>query len=280
VVPRAQARAKFPNATVRSAGLDDIAQSLMRPEVRSQLPVLDLEVGDTWSYGIQSDPRKVANVRAATRHRAAFETAQKQQAGGLSVLSSPNPFTWWSNFSRCLLKGFEHTWGLRYDMCYGGGFESSDSLDKLEVGETSSTAGDPDNPNSFPYNDIPGGMYNSSGYMNEAFHAARQDPDGYPARHCEPSWADQTNWAVKWANEAIEDTTLRSTIEAEVAMLSNVVAPSLEGFAAADIKKAGASFDLGGTTLTFCPVCGAIIGMMDKRGVVWASPNNPMALFE
>ena len=47
----------------------------MRPEVRSKLPVLDLEVGDTWSYGIQSDPRKVANVRAAIRHRAAFEAA-------------------------------------------------------------------------------------------------------------------------------------------------------------------------------------------------------------
>ena len=45
----AQARAKFPNATVRSAGLDDIAESLLRPEVRSKLPVLDLEVGDTVS---------------------------------------------------------------------------------------------------------------------------------------------------------------------------------------------------------------------------------------
>lgn len=114
----AQARAKFPNATVRSGGLDDVAESLMRPDIRSKLPVLDLEVGDTWAYGIQSDPRKVANVRAAIRHRAAFEAAEKQQVtlSGITspILTGPTPFNWWSNFSRCLLKGFEHTWGLRY----------------------------------------------------------------------------------------------------------------------------------------------------------------------
>ena len=118
----------------------------MRPEVRSKLPVLDLEVGDTWSYGIQSDPRKVANVRAAIRHRAAFEAAaitaaaeeeedherqdehehereQRPQqrvargpgaavgggAGAVLAAAGGEPFNWWSNFSRCLLKGFEHT---------------------------------------------------------------------------------------------------------------------------------------------------------------------------
>ena len=40
----AQARAQFPNAAVRSASLDDVARSLLRPEVRSKLPVLDMEV--------------------------------------------------------------------------------------------------------------------------------------------------------------------------------------------------------------------------------------------
>lgn len=140
----AQARAKFPNATVRAAGLDDVAESLLRPLVRSQLPILDLEVGDTWAYGIQSDPRKVANVRAAMRHRADFEAKQQRYLGALHNADA-SPFTWWSNFSRCLLKGFEHTWGLRYDMCYGGGF----------VDGMVDTRGDPDNPNAYPYNDIP-----------------------------------------------------------------------------------------------------------------------------
>ena len=83
----------------------------------------------------------------------------------------------------------------------------------ISVGE-SRPRSDPDNPNSFPYMHIPGGMANASGYANSVFHAARQDPDGYPARHCEPSWSDQTDWAVKWANEAIEDAELRAAFRA------------------------------------------------------------------
>ena len=52
------------------------------------------------------------------RHRADYEEkALRLHASGgdaKSVLATgPTPFTWWSNFSRCLLKGFEHTWGLR-----------------------------------------------------------------------------------------------------------------------------------------------------------------------
>ena len=73
-------------------------------------------------------------------------------------------------------------------------------------------------------------------YTNAVFHKARQDPKGYPARHCEPSWADQTNWAVKWANEAIEDHVLRNAINDEVRLLSNVAPPSLDGFEAANIS--------------------------------------------
>jgi hypothetical protein len=98
------------------------------------------------------------------------------------------------------------SWGLRYDMCYGGGFldtntsaDSTQQLTTLQVGSKNTTVGsavtvgnDPDNPNAFPYNDIPGGMRNASGYANAAFHAARQDPNGYPAKHCEPSWVRKT----------------------------------------------------------------------------------------
>ena len=117
--------------------------------MRKLLPELNMEIGDTWSYGIQSDPRKVANVRAAMRHRAQFEQ-QRQHPKSLPSSSTElgGPFTWWSNFSRCLLKGFEHTWGLRYDMCYGGGFKDSKTA---LLGQSN----DPDNPNEFPYNDIP-----------------------------------------------------------------------------------------------------------------------------
>ena len=56
---------------------------------------------------------------------------------------------------------------------------------------------------------------------------------------------------MKWANEAIEDSSLRSDIDAEVELLSNVVAPSLDGFAPADIATAGQAVQLNGTTLSF-----------------------------
>ena len=48
----------------------------------------------------------MANVRAAMRHRAAFEAKEKQRTAGASaVLGSSTPFSWFSNFSRHLLKG-------------------------------------------------------------------------------------------------------------------------------------------------------------------------------
>eukprot|EP01047_Picozoa_sp_COSAG01_P066770 COSAG01_NODE_9282_length_2495_cov_1.679466_4_plen_214_part_00 len=120
-------------------------------------------------------------------------------------------------------------------------------------------------------------MSNPSGYSNVAFHKARQDPDGYPARHCEPSWADQTHWAVNWANEAVESEALRDAINREVTLITNVSPPSLRGFEPFNIKN---NVTLGGTTFTFCPVCGAIVGMVDLRGVQWSGPDNPLALFE
>jgi len=49
---------------------------------------------------------------------------------------------------------------------------------------------------------------------------------------------------------------------------------------AADIATEGSEVDLGGTNLTLCPSSGAIVGLTDRRGVGWASPRNPMALFE
>jgi hypothetical protein len=163
-------------------------------------------------------------------------------------------------------------------MCYGGGFLGRAT--SSAVGAAGTSDSDPDNPNAFPYYDIPGGMANSSGYANAAFHAARQDPNGYPAKHCEPSWADQTNWAVTWANEAIEDSNLRSKIDAEVEMLSNVEPPSLVGFSKADISSVGQDVKLGGNTLSFSTDTGAITGFVDQRNVSWASVDHQLALFE
>ena len=82
---------------------------------------------------------------------------------------------------------------------------------------------------------------------------------------------------MKWANEAIEDDTLRDVINKEVEMMSSVTAPSLDGFTKADIS--GTTVSMGGTTVTLSPKHGAIIGLLDARGVQWASAINPLGLF-
>ena len=58
--------------------------------------------------------------------------------------------------------------------------------------------------------------------------------------------------AVKWANEAIEDASLRAAVDKEVAQLSNVRAPSLQGFVAADIATAGVG--VGSWAVAMCDV--------------------------
>lgn len=71
--------------------------------VKAQLPVVDLEVGDTWMYGSASDPIKMAINRGLQRVWA-------------TCLESGDPRCSYSdptiqNFSWFLLKAPEHTWG-------------------------------------------------------------------------------------------------------------------------------------------------------------------------
>lgn len=70
------------------------------PDVVDSLPVVEDEIGDTWTHGIQSDPWKTAVNRVAQRQR-----AQCLKSGQCSLNSIAL-----YNFSRLLLKNGEHTW--------------------------------------------------------------------------------------------------------------------------------------------------------------------------
>lgn len=61
-------RARFPGAEVRASTMDAFAAHL--PEMADDLPVVTAEIGDTWIYGIASDPQKEAQFRALLRLRA------------------------------------------------------------------------------------------------------------------------------------------------------------------------------------------------------------------
>jgi hypothetical protein len=92
-------RQQFPGATVAAATLSDVAAALA--PVRDKLPVVTDEIGDTWIYGIPSDPPKVARYREAARLRQEWITQNKLEVGG--------------DVDRALLRrmtlSVEHTWG-------------------------------------------------------------------------------------------------------------------------------------------------------------------------
>src|SRR6185437_14630783 len=65
------------------------------------LPVVTAEVGDTWIYGVSSDPLKVARYRAMARLREAWITKGAFQCGDATDLK----------LLRHVLLEAEHTWG-------------------------------------------------------------------------------------------------------------------------------------------------------------------------
>jgi len=88
-------RKEFPNAIVFSSTYNNFTKRLV--DIRDKLPVVTSEIGDTWIYGIQSDPVKVAKMRAMNRVWANFSGDRNDE----TYLNA----TFWA------LKNGEHTWG-------------------------------------------------------------------------------------------------------------------------------------------------------------------------
>ena len=93
-------RKQFPNAKVTAASLSEIA-SAVEP-YRSSLPVVTQEIGDTWIYGVPSDPIKVARYREVSRLRREWIEQGKFRVGDSTDLG----------LLRRLLLAAEHTWGV------------------------------------------------------------------------------------------------------------------------------------------------------------------------
>jgi hypothetical protein len=95
----ADLRGRFPNASVKAANLTDIANAVQ--PFASKLPVVTSEIGDTWIYGIASDPHKVARFREILRLRRDWIAEGKWNIGDDADLA----------FLRHFALGAEHTWG-------------------------------------------------------------------------------------------------------------------------------------------------------------------------
>ena len=92
-------RKRFPNAQVAASNLSGMADAV--EPYRGGLPVVTEEIGDTWIYGVPSDPLKVARYREIARLRSEWIANRKLQAGDATDLAF---------LSRFLLE-VEHTWG-------------------------------------------------------------------------------------------------------------------------------------------------------------------------
>ena len=95
----ADLRRQFPAAEIKAANLTGIANAI--EPYRGRLPVVTQEIGDTWIYGVPSDPLKVARYREVARLRNQWIAAGKLQAGGDADLAFLSQF----------LLEVEHTWG-------------------------------------------------------------------------------------------------------------------------------------------------------------------------
>jgi hypothetical protein len=95
----ADLRKQFPNAAIKAASLTDIAEAVA--PLRRGLPTFTQEIGDTWIYGVASDPVKVARyleVARLRRHWIEQKKIRVSDAADIALL-------------RHLLLEPEHTWG-------------------------------------------------------------------------------------------------------------------------------------------------------------------------
>jgi hypothetical protein len=92
-------RQQFPNATITASNLTEIANAVETH--KSALPVLTQEIGDTWIYGVSSDPLKLARYREVLRLRSEWIRDGKLQAGDRVDLA----------FLARFALAAEHTWG-------------------------------------------------------------------------------------------------------------------------------------------------------------------------
>ncbi|MCD7936857.1 MAG: DUF5054 domain-containing protein [Tannerellaceae bacterium] len=95
-----QLRTTYPNASIIAASLEQVADEVAK--VKDSLPVVTSEIGDTWMYGVASDPKKIAQLRALMRLRNQWIEEGRLVEGSDTDL----------RFSFPLLMVTEHTWGL------------------------------------------------------------------------------------------------------------------------------------------------------------------------
>ncbi len=95
----ADLRQQFPNAAITAASFSQVATAVN--SFRDRLPTVTQEIGDTWIYGVPSDPVKVARYREIARLREEWIQQEHFAVGD----ATDRQFLVW------LALAPEHTWG-------------------------------------------------------------------------------------------------------------------------------------------------------------------------
>jgi len=117
-------RREYPGATVESSTFDAFMADVM--PVKMQLPVVELEVADTWTYGTPSDPLKIAQYRAVQRAWIRCLRRGEERC----ALSDPAI----QNMTFFLMKAPEHTWGTPGISGWGKGGDYNTTLFRERIG--------------------------------------------------------------------------------------------------------------------------------------------------
>lgn len=233
-----QMAAQFPGAEVRASTLDAFARAIW--PARAALPVVTAELGDTWVYGLGSDPHKMSQYRELLRLR------ERWLAGGVEPESL-------DVFTRHLLLIPEHTWGLD-EKTHLGDYVAYAPAD-LARARAQDVVGE---------DVIPPEL--------EAF--ARFVKPGNTYSHFASSWQEQRAYITR----AVASLDAARHDEAQAALDALVPAvPSREGYAAFDPT---APLDASAYTVAVDPATGSIVRLDDKvRGNAWATREHTIGLF-
>ena len=215
-------------------------------KLRSSLPVLKSEVGDTWMYGCASDPVKLAKMRAMQR---AYSSCHA--AGQCGTEHEPNIFS----FQHYALKLFEHTWG--------GSTAAHMNISRTEI-ESVWTA------QQLAAAKIRGPGQSKYKYINKL----------------EATWDEQRLYIDKAVAALGVDSSLRSAIEAEFATLTAPIPSSdqlrAEGFRSVAASQWGKPIRMGRFIVAFDTQSGAIVRLDSsdpQEGTGWAAPDRPLGRF-
>lgn len=115
-------KAEFSNCKVKAATLDDLA---FRLKNKTDLPVIDKEIGDTWIHGAGTDPKKVAMYRELLRYIEKCDIEDKDLETSLLLVP-------------------EHTWGMcqqvyfnNTDVWYSDEIEKAKDTEQCRLFESS-----------------------------------------------------------------------------------------------------------------------------------------------